>query len=345
MIASFRVSVERWLGATLLADFYVEAENISAIADDVLATPAIERLATLAETRGISLLQFDRLATADGLVSVRAVQPGPDGWGLTLVASSGDSVLERVAGGEGVLVSEAFAYRRDLGIGQSVELPTHMGPERFPILGIYREYNTDGGGVLLSMSEYQRHWRDREIDGIGVYLQPGADPGEAASVVRAAITDATGSVVRSTQAIRDRSLEVFDRTFRITEVLRLLAAAVAFFGLLSALLGIELERAKEIAVLRALGLSPRQVGQLSIVQTSLLGMAAAVLAVPLGIVMAELLVDVINRRSFGWGMELGISVEPILAGAALAVIAALLAGVYPALRLSHGSIVAGLREE
>jgi putative ABC transport system permease protein len=345
MIASFRVSVEEWLGATLLADFYVEADGIDVSADDVLATPEIERLATLAGIRGFSLLQFDRLPTEQGLLSVRAVRPGPDGWGLTIVEPVDDDLLERVAAGDGVLVSEALAYRRELGVGDDLELPTQSGPSQFTVLGIYREYNTDGGGVLLPISEYQRHWNDREIDGIGLYLDRNVERRDFGGAIRTALTSAPDSIVRSTQAIRDRSLDVFDRTFRITEVLRGLAAIVAFFGLLSALLSIELERAKEIAVLRALGLSPLQIGQLSLVQTTLLGIAAGVLAIPLGIVMAELLVDVINRRSFGWGMELGVTVAPIAVGATLAVLAAVLAGVYPALRLSRGSIVAGLREE
>jgi len=345
MIGGFRASVEQWLGATLLADFYVEAEGIDAAAGDPFATPTIAKLAALPGTRGLSLLQFDRLPTAQGLVSIRAVRPGPDGWGLTLLAPTIDDALARVAAGNGVLVSEALAYRRGIVTGDAIELPTHAGQREFTVLGIYREYNTDGGGVLLSMAEYQRHWQDRTIDGIGIYLDPSADREAMSDSVRAALATAPGSTVRSTQAIRERSLEVFDRTFKITEVLRLLAATVAFFGLLTALLSIELERAKEIAVLRALGLSPWQTGQLSLVQTSLLGAAAGLLAVPLGIVMAELLVRVINRRSFGWGMDLAIRAEPIAAGVALAVIAAVLAGVYPALRLSRGSIVAGLREE
>lgn len=345
MIASFRTSVEQWLGATLLADFYIETENISASADDALATPVLAELAALSGTRGFSLLQFDRLPTREGMVSIRAVLPGPDGWGLTIVSRTGDDVLQRIATGEGVLVSEALAYRRELDVGDAFELPTQSGDVRFDVVGIYREYNTDGGGVMLPMRQYQRYWGDRQIDGIGIYLDDNANRDNVDAAIRSALVNAPGSIVRSTEAIRERSLEVFDRTFQVTEVLRLLAATVAFFGLLSALLCIELERAKEIAVLRALGLSPQQIGRLSLTQTGLLGVTAGILAIPLGIVMAELLVDVINRRSFGWGMELSVSIEPIAVGVVLAVVAAMLAGVYPALRLSRGSIVAGLREE
>ena len=140
-------------------------------------------------------------------------------------------------------------------------------------------------------------------------------------------------------------MEVFDRTFKITEVLRILAGIVAFLGLVSALLSIELERAREIAILRALGLTPRQIGTLALTQTGLLGLAAGLLAIPLGVVMAALLVFIINQRSFGWSMGLTIEPAPLLFGIALAFSAALLAGVYPAARASRSSVATQLREE
>ena len=109
--------------------------------------------------------------------------------------------------------------------------------------------------------------------------------------------------MRSSETIERLSLEVFDRTFKITEVLRVLAAIVAFLGVLSALLSIELERARELAVLRALGFVPRQLLATLLTQTGLLGAAAGLAALPLGAALAALLVHVINRRSFGWSMS------------------------------------------
>jgi putative ABC transport system permease protein len=138
---------------------------------------------------------------------------------------------------------------------------------------------------------------------------------------------------------------VFDRTFEITEVLRILAAVVAFLGVMSASLAIQLERTRELAILRAIGFSRRDLGVLVLMQTGLLGLAAGVAAVPIGSVLAALLVDVINRRSFGWSMDLVITPGPALLGVALAVAAALLAGVYPAVRASRTNLDAALRDE
>ncbi|HEX9875776.1 MAG TPA: ABC transporter permease [Gammaproteobacteria bacterium] len=345
MIASFRVSVERWLESTLLADLYVDAEGWAVSARDPLADRNLGSIAELPGVRGLSLLQFRRLPTALGELSLRAVLPGPDGWGLTVVDELFPGTVEAMARGEGIFASETLAYRNALAVGDTLVLPADGGSVEFRLIGIYRDYNTDGGGVLMPIEIYQRHWADRDIDGVGIYLTASADPASVRAEIEARLGGFRNLRLRSTEAIRNQSLAVFDRTFRVTEVLRVLAGIVAFLGLMSALLSIELDRGREIAVLRALGLTPRRVGILSLTQTLLLGGIAGLLSIPLGIVMAKLLIDVINRRSFGWGMELTVNAPPIALGFALAVAAALLAGIYPAYHVSRLSVAAGLREE
>lgn len=344
MIGSFRGSVERWLEATLLADYYADVENWEVSADAPLAGE-LDALIEIDGVRGISLLQFTRLTTEVGEISVRAILPGPDGWGLTILDDGMGNAIERMVAGDGVLVSETLAYRRELAAGDELRLPTSAGTETFAVLGTYRAYNTDGGGITMPLSLYQAHWDDRSLDGLGIYVDDEFDRNAAREEILAVLEGRPDVRLRSTQAIRTRSLEIFDQTFRITEVLRILAGLVAFLGLLSALLAIELDRGKEISVLRALGFTPRQIGTLSLTQTVVLGAAAGLLAIPLGIVMAGLLVEVINLRSFGWGMDLVIRPAPLALGVALAMTAALLAGIYPAWRMSRSSVAARLREE
>ena len=128
-------------------------------------------------------------------------------------------------------------------------------------------------------------------------------------------------------------------------VLRLLAGLVAFIGVLSALLALQLERARELAVLRANGLTPSQVWHLVTAQTGLLGLAAGLLSLPVGLTLAAVMVYVINRRSFGWTIHL--EVPPSVLGEAvlLALTAALLAGLYPAWKMARTSPALALREE
>lgn len=152
-------------------------------------------------------------------------------------------------------------------------------------------------------------------------------------------------VIGSNRALREGTLAVFDRTFAITAVLQLLATVVAFIGILSALMALQLERARELGMLRANGLTPGQLWGLVLGQTSLMGLVAGLLAAPLGLALALVLVYVINRRSFGWTLDLAL--EPALFGQALlvALVAAVLAGLYPAWRMSRTSPALALREE
>ena len=157
--------------------------------------------------------------------------------------------------------------------------------------------------------------------------------------------DLPGIGVVPTRLLREGSLTVFDRTFRITQVLRILAGIVAFLGILSALLALQLERIRESGLLRALGYTPGQVARHTLVQTTALGITAGLLAIPLGLVLAYLLVFVINQRSFGWSMGFTVLPADLLGGIALATVAALLAGLYPARRLSATNIAESLRYE
>jgi putative ABC transport system permease protein len=152
-------------------------------------------------------------------------------------------------------------------------------------------------------------------------------------------------LVRPNQALREEVLIVFDRTFAITGALQLLATIVAFIGVLSALLSLELERQRELGILRAVGLTVRQLWGLIMLETGLMGSVAGLLAMPTGYALALILVYIINRRSFGWTLQMQVNWEPFLQALVVAVVAALLAGIYPARRMGAMVTSEALRSE
>jgi putative ABC transport system permease protein len=163
--------------------------------------------------------------------------------------------------------------------------------------------------------------------------------------MRGAVGGMQDVIIRSNKALRETSLKIFDRTFTITTVLRLLAVVVAFIGVLSALMALALERRREFGVLRATGMTPKQVGGYVTLQTSLMGLIAGVLSLPLGYVLAYVLVYVINKRSFGWTLQLSVAPEVLGQALLLAVAAAFLAGLYPAWQMARSSPALALRDE
>jgi putative ABC transport system permease protein len=118
-----------------------------------------------------------------------------------------------------------------------------------------------------------------------------------------------------------------------------------FIGILSAMLALQLERAREFATLRALGMTPTQVGSMIITQTGVIGLLSGLAAVPLGVVMAWVLIKVINRRAFGWQIDMSIGPGILLVAVAFAMGAALLAGLYPAYRAGRSQPAIAMREE
>jgi putative ABC transport system permease protein len=244
-----------------------------------------------------------------------------------------------------VVVSEPFAFRHRLPArGGSVALQSDRGLVAFPVAGIYYDYAAEQGTVMMAREVYERHWDDRARSSVAAYVAPGHDPAAVTDAVRRALAGRALQVVEN-RALRGAALRIFDRTFAVTEALRVLAVVVAFIGVWSALLALQVERTRELATLLALGLLPRQLWGLTFVETGLIGLAAGLLSLPTGLALAVILIEVINVRSFGWTMQLQLSPVVLVQALALSVLAALLAAVYPVLRLQRMSVAAALRQE
>jgi len=145
--------------------------------------------------------------------------------------------------------------------------------------------------------------------------------------------------------VRALSMEIFEQTFAITRVIDWLTAAVAAIGLASSLSAWQLERSRTLAVLRTLGLTPRGAALLVEAQTAFMGLVALVAAVPAGLLAADWLVTVINRRAFGWQLDFHLRAVQLADALALALAAALVAGLYPAWRSARAALAVDIREE
>jgi putative ABC transport system permease protein len=271
--------------------------------------------------------------------------PASVGQRLTLLRGEREPAMRAFFAGEAVLVSEPYAWHSGVEVGARIRLRTDHGPREFAVAGVYRDYTSERGEILMIRALYDRSFDDPYITTLGVWLAPGADPAAVAARLRAAAYPGEPMLLRSNREVREQSLAIFDRTFTITSVLRLLAVLAAVIGILSALTALALERAREFGVLRAVGFTPGQVRTLVMVQTGAMGLAAGVLALPVGTLLAGLLIHAINRRAFGWSMDMllpaGVYGEALL----LALSSALVAGLYPAWRLARARPAESLREE
>jgi putative ABC transport system permease protein len=347
MIGSFRSTVANWLDLTLRADVFISAPGPGGTrSSGVVSKDAPALVASVPGVAEVETYRATRVMSDAGEIVL----------GVTDSRRARSEALYRFASGsprevwdamrtDAVIVSEPFERHHGLPEGDArLVLKTDRGDQAFRVAGVFYDYATEEGIVLMSRDVYERYWDDRAVSSMAAYVEPGRPVPEVVDALRRALAG-TALVVRENRALRTQALRIFDRTFAVTEALRVLAVVVAFIGVWAALMALLVERTRELATLQALGLTPAQLAGLTLLETGLMGAAAGILSLPTGTLLAIVLVDVINVRSFGWTMRLRLEPSVYAQAMAVSVLAALLAGVYPLARLLRRPIAAGLRQE
>jgi putative ABC transport system permease protein len=227
------------------------------------------------------------------------------------------------------LVSESFLRRFGVGRGDRVSLDAPAGSVVLSVAGVFYDYTTEHGLIMMDRSTYLRIYGDATIDSLGIFLAPdNPDPASTLEDVRRRAR-AFGLPVLTRGELRADILEVFDSTFAVTRSMRLLAVVVAFFGIAGALLTLYLERRREFGIYRALGFSTPQVAGMTLLEGLGMGVASLVLSLLLGTVLAFVLIRVINLESFHWTIFFRFDGSPYFTAALTAVLASAGAAAYP----------------
>jgi putative ABC transport system permease protein len=357
MVRSFRNTVEAWVDQTVMADL-------------IIAPPAwLHGKQAGHASRALPGSWLPVLAAIEGVAAVdtyRDVQVEVDGQPAALISRDlrlhaergrylmveGDwaSVLRQTAERGGVVVSEVLANRLGLERGGSVTITTPQGPRRVLIQGVFYDYATDGGKMVMERSLYKRLWNDDRITVFALYLVPGADELRVKRLIGEALNTHESNSMAPPLMINNRELRgeiltIFDRTFVLTYVLEAIAVFVAILGIVNTLVTAVLERQRELATLRAIGASREQVERLVQWEAVYLGLIGALLGVAAGLALAWVLITVINKQSFGWTIRMTVPVGVLGQAVLLAVGAAWTAGYLPARWAARQPVGEGLREE
>ncbi len=347
MIESFRTTVQLWMQQAIQGDIYVNTmENVSSTAETPLPYDLVEQIVALDGIEATKGLKTVFLVTNYGTLEVDVITPVEQcRTEYQLKTGNALAAWESLKNGEAVYISEPLAYKHDISAGDTITFTTEQGNREYAVSGIYYDYSSDAGKVIMAQSVYLKYWHDDTIASLGLYLENADDKDSIMKAVKAIVADTAGITVTDSFTIRGNVLNLFDRTFLITRVLEFLAIIVAFIGILSALMAYQLEKIKELGILRAAGVTPSQIWGMTGLQTGLMGAISGLLAIPLGIIMSIILIQTINIRSFGWSIQMTVGAGTIIEAMAIAIIASLLASVYPSWKMSKTSPAEALREE
>ena len=349
MIGSFRSTVDNWLSTTLQSDVYVTAPSaVSTSSASMLASDSVQKAQAVAGVESVSSGRSMATRTSVGYIDMLVLEPHTKSdSGFEIINSLVENPWPAWQNEQALMISEPLANKHDLQPGKTLEVFTETnGFMPFTISAVFRDYGSSHGKLLMARNVFDRYWDEPGIGSLGILVDPSADEGELIELLRQQLSTVEQPlIIQSNTAIHQQSLIVFDRTFEVTRVLRWLTVGVAFVGIFSALLALHLERAREFAILRASGATRRRIISVVLMQTVIMGLLAGALALPLGWMMSEVLIKVINVRSFGWSMQSMMPAGSIPETFFLAAVSAILAGLYPAYRLSRRGIAAQLRED
>ncbi|MCZ7648478.1 MAG: ABC transporter permease [Planctomycetota bacterium] len=348
MVGSFEGEVRRWIGAVLLADIYLSDPNEKVdpeqarlpaeIAEIARRTPGVRAVDTL---RAVELPLGAR--TFLFLGGELSVPESYDRFEIVAGPPRQEAVARALAGE--ILISEPLATHHGLKAGDVLRVPGREGEAGFTVAAVVRDYSWDRGFAWTGGARFVEVFGDPGLRNVALYIEPGADLERTADALREAYAGRFFVQVRSNAQLRARILDVFERTFAVTYLLQAIATVMALAGIAVTLFGLFLERAREIATLRALGAPVARIGRLFAAESLLMAFFPVLLALPLGALLAWILIHVVNLRSFGWTIGFQWPWVPVLQTCALALAAGLLATAVPLLLAKRQSIAGALREE
>lgn len=344
MVGSFRYTVLSWLNHTIIADVYIVGTNTTNPNLDPKIPSLLKSVAGIKTQFPMRSFQINSGQYSGTTLFAIEREVVERKW-LWKSGSAETMVREFEKGG--VYVSENFAWNHGITRqpGNIITLQTSTGRQAFSVLGIFRDFSSRQGMIVVHRDVYRQYWQDEMISGVGMLLESGVSSEAVIQAIHQLLADDYSYQISSNAAIRKTAVAVFDRTFTITVALQVLAALVALIGVFNAIMAMMLEKFREIGVLRASGMTIGQLWRLIIAESGIIGALSGLLAIPLGTAMAWILVFVINKRSFGWSLDFVVDPEIFLQAIALAFFASLAAGLYPSFTIAGKRIVDALRTE
>jgi len=317
MVASFRGSLEDWLGRVLPADVYA---RIGQFATDTHFSP--DDLRIIAGHPGVARVELARATSvvlapdrAPVAIIARPVDANRAAELLPLVGAA----APLPAGARPAWVSEAMADLYGAAPGRELSLPLGGRDERFVVAGVWRDYARQFGSVILRTSDYEEVTGDTTRTEAALWLGPGAAADDVIRGLQAAVPSGDAVQFTANGELRARSLRAFDRSFAVTYVLEIAAILIGMIGVAASFSAQAIARTREFGMLRHVGVTRGQVLRVLALEGALATGHALLVGLGTGLLVSLVLIRVVNRQSFHWTMDFAAPVG-LIAGLSIALL-------------------------
>ena len=348
MIQSFRATVEEWLNQSLVADIYIApptlgfGQDLKGIDDEF-----IKYVSDIPEIEYISQLGSFEIFKDGYLLNLIVVDSAEKIFDEVIQLKEGEKkdIWNDFVQTDSILISEPLAFQKNIQINDTFDILTDSGLKSFTVRGIYYDYSSTSGIAMVSKQVYDNYWNNSKVTSLALYL----NDSQNSEVVFNKLLDKFDTdwdlQIISSKKLNNASMEIFDKTFEITFVLRSISLIVAFIGILGAISAIILSRAREFSILKSIGFTNNQLRSIIGNQTLIIGIISGLISIPLGIIITNLLIQIINKQSFGWSIPMQLLPSVFIEGIIVAILSAVLASIYPSVKISRNNIRKALMGE
>ena len=309
-----------------------------------LPTGVTERLADVDGVAAVSAIRFEtgRLAGESSNTGVTGIDTATVGDVLTLNWDEGDDEVLSQLGSDGAVVNNEFATEHDAGVGDTLRFTTPRGNEvSYEIRGIYDAAAGVVGGVIVSNASLESAWDADDIAFALVAGSPGADPEAIKAGEETALAQFPTAKPQTIEGFKEEQNNQVNGLVGLIYGLLSLSVVVALLGIVNTLALSVFERTRELGMLRAVGMSRRQVRRMIRAESVITAFIGAVLGTVLGIAFAALL----SRPLADEGFVFEIPVAWLVGVALLALVAGVLAAIPPARRASRVDVLRAVTTE
>jgi putative ABC transport system permease protein len=346
---SFTTSLTQWIYQTLPGDLFVtQSASMGGTSSRNVPMEAAfyDKLTTLSEVETARRTRIVDLPFRG--YNIKAVSTDVSVYikhaRLSLLQGETQPVVAALRAGQ-VAVSENFSRHFGAKPGDEIELGTQLGTRKLEVAGVYVDYTSDVGTLLFDRATYVKLFHDDRVDTYELYLHDHTKAQE----VRRAIYNLAGEHndlnVLTSGEFRAAISNTTAGIFGLVRVLELVALIVAVLGIINTQYANVLDRSRELAVLRALGMLQKQLRRMVVIEAALVGAVGSSAGVVLGLLFGHVLINHINLVQTGWYFPFRLSLGSIAEATLLTTGAAALAGMYPAAEAARLNIAQSLASE
>jgi putative ABC transport system permease protein len=284
------------------------------------------------------------LGKADGEGGyITGIEPGSIAQAYTFEWQQGSDATLAELGRDGAIVAKEFADDKNLSVGAKFELLTPDG-ERTPLVvkGIYEPppFFPILGNVSITQSLFDSLYERPQNSFVFVGV-PGEPTTATTASLETAVKDFPDAKVQTRAGWIEQQNQDFDNFLNLLYVLLALSVIVSIFGMVNTLVLSVFERTRELGMLRAVGMTRRQVRRMVRHESVITALIGAALGLPLGVFLALLMTKALSQ----FNVQIAIPVSQLVIFSIVAVIVGMLAAILPARRAARLNVLRALQYE